>query len=348
MQEWKIAEEPFDFKLFMLCFVKKIWIVVCAALAGMILVCGSHYLKRAVLDGPQKYEATTTYYVHYYADPATGMINQYINEATWKSTVNMDWFVDRVWSHAMEQGLVPENYAIKKEDLRQYLSATLSSDLRIPATIVTTEDKNLTDLLNEAVKATMQDMVEERTEILKIEILDETKVQEKKPDLRMLRACILGALLGAFAASVVLSFRIIFDDSVMIPETFTYRYGLPMLGAVNKGEKDFSKELSENLAYKFAKQEKDIAYALECGTVVNTVIPEGFRLMKKEELPEGYAKLRESAGVLLLVEAGMRNSKEIEHMLHELSVQDCVVKGALLCGADGRLLKAYYRGKHVK
>ncbi len=347
MRELKFAEEPFDFKLFILCFMKRIGIVICVALAGLLLAGGGHYSK-TMLGKPQQYEAATTYYVHYYADPETGLINQYINEATWKSIMGMDWFADRVWSHAMELGLVPETAGVSRENLSQCVSATLNSDVRIPATIVVTEDMQMTGILNEAAKLAMKDLAEHQTEMLGIEVMDETGVLEKKPDLRLVRACILGALLGAFAACVILSFWMISDDSIRIPETFTYRYGLPMLGVVNKGEKTLSQEAQANLAYRFGKNEGSVFYALESGAVSDKVVPEGFMLMKQEELPEGYEKLRKSDGVLLLVEAGMRNGKEIEHVLHELAVQDCSVKGALLCGGDAKLLKAYYLGKHRK
>lgn len=344
MYDLNFAREPFDFKLFFLCFMKKIWIVICAALIGMVLVGGGNYLKKVVFAGPVKYEIETSYYVNYNTDPETGVIVTYINEATWESWITMDWFTDRIWTHASELGF--QSDSITRENLPEYVSATLLTDVHIPTTYVTAHSPEETTLLNEAVKKTMADFAEHQEEMRGVEVIDETPVQEKDRDDRTVRACILGAVLGAFAACVLLSFSLISDDSVWVPETFTYRYGLPMLGAICKGEKLLSKETASNLAYRFKKEKQDDKFwALEYGVKFEGELPEHFEITNVSTLPETYEKMRASSGVLLLVGAGMRNGKQIEHILHSLKVQECPVKGALLCDADAKLLKWYYFGR---
>ncbi len=344
MYDLNFAKEPFDFKLFFLCFMKRIWIIICAALIGLILVGGGNYLKKVVFAGPVKYEIETSYYVNYNTDPETGTIPIYINEATWESWITMDWFTDRIWTHASELGF--QSDSITRENLPEYVSATLLTDVSIPTTYVTAQSPEEATLLNEAVKKTMADFAEHQEEMKGVEVIDETPVQEKDRDDRTVRACILGAVLGAFAACVLLSFYLIADDSVRVPETFTYRYGLPMLGAVCKGEKRLSAEAASNLTYRLKKDKPDDKLlALELGLKFEGELPEGFEIINVSELPDAYEKMRASAGVLLLVGAGMRNGKQIEHMLHSLKVQECPVKGALLCDADAKLLKLYYFGR---
>lgn len=343
MYDLKLAKEPFDFKLFFLCFMKKIWIVICAALVGLLLIGGGNYLKKVVLASPVKYEIETSYYVNYNADPETGTIPIYINEATWESWITMDWFADRIWAHAGELGLQSES--ITRENLSEYVSATLLTDVHIPTTYVTAQSPEEAKLLNEAVKMTMSDFAVHQEEMRGVEVIDETQVQEKDRDDRTVRACILGAVLGAFAACVLLAFSLISDDSVRVPESFTYRYGVPMLGTVCKGEKQLSEETVSNLAYRLKKNKpEDKFMALEFGLSYAGELPEDFEIISVNELPDAYERMRMSAGVLLLVGAGMRNGKQIEHMLHALKVQDCPVKGALLCEADKKLLKWYYFG----
>lgn len=345
MFELDFAKEPFDSKLFVLRFLKKIWIVLAGALLGVVLIGGGNYLSKVTFGGPVLYEIETSYYIDYYADPQTGMVGTYINEATWKSWVTTDWFKDRVWEHVLELGL-PAEAVVTKESLPDYVSATLLTDLHIPVTYVQEPSETVTKVLNEAVKLAMADFAERQEEMLGVEVIDETPIHIKDRDDRTLRACILGAVLGAFASGLLLALFIVADSTIHVPETFTYRYGLAMLGALGKNKKELDTEAKANLSYKFEKAEKKSVLPVEKGMQVpEAVLAEGFVEIDQDALPEVYGKLREADGVLLLVEAGKNSGKSIEHLLHELKLQDCPVKGALLCGADEKLLKAYYFGK---
>lgn len=346
MFELNFAKEPFDMKLFIVLFIKKIWIVICGALIGLVLIGGGNYLKKVVMGGPQLYEVETSYYVNYHTDLETGQIITYINEATWESWITMDWFTDRIWAHALELGLSEGSSSISREKLPEYVWATLLTDVHIPTTYVTAETPKEAKLLNEAVKLTFADFAEHQEEMRSVEVIDESQVREKDRDDRTVRACILGAVLGAFAASVLLGFWLIGDDSVMVPETFTYRYGLPMLGVHCRGTKQLGKDAGVNLTYKFGKEQTEHSFlALEYGVEFDGELPQGFQIVKEQELPEAYERLRKSAGVLLLVGSGKRSGKQLEHLLHQLKIQDCPVKGALLCDADEKLLKLYYCGR---
>ena len=113
-----------------------------------------------------------------------------------------------------------------------------------------------------------------------------------------------------------------------------------------KGEKKLSQEALSNLTYKFKKEKKDGKFmALELGVEFKGELPDNFELVSQSALPDAYEKMRASEGVLLLVGAGTCGGKQIEHMLHSLKIQDCPVKGALLCEADEKLLKCYYFGR---
>ena len=345
MFELDFAKEPFDSKLFVLRFIKKIWMVFVGAVLGAVIVGSVNYLTKVTFAGPALYEAETQYYVNYYTDPTTGRVNNYINEATWKSWATTDWFKDRIWAHALELGL-PAEAVVTKDTLPDYVSATLLTDLHIPVTYVREETEAVTKVLNEAVKLTMKDFAERQEEILGVEVIDETPLHVKDRDDRTLRACILGAVLGTFVSGILLALRIIADSTIYVPETFTYRYGLEMLGVLYKGKQELSAEAKANLSYKFEKAEKKLVVPADKDTQVPEVLlAEGFAVVEKETLAESYGKLREADGVLLLVEAGKGSGKSMEHLLHELKLQDCPVKGAFLCEGDAVLLKAYYFGK---
>ncbi|MBQ7776479.1 MAG: hypothetical protein IJ379_11230 [Lachnospiraceae bacterium] len=352
MQDWAYAKEPFDFRLFVLRFLKKSWLVAAAMLVGAVLIGGGYYLKNVVFGGPTEYDITTTYYVEYNCfDPVTGEMFNYTNAATWKSWVVSDWFVDRAWEHALEDGMVPEEYGVVKSDLKGYFAADLPSDLRMPTSTVKTPSEGLTELLNYALQQTFMDFGVEQTEMDEIRITDETPLAVAERDVRTLNACILGALVGAFVVGFGLAFAIIWDDSIVVPETFTYRYGLPMAGYVEQKDTALSKEVMTNLQYLLKDKQKAGVLAvgsLEKAEKLFGMLPEGFgEILSAASIGEdGYEKLRGADGVLLLVEAGVPTGKEIEHVLNSLKLQDIQVTGALLYHAEGKLIH-WYRFGHA-
>ena len=352
MQEWPYAKEPFDTKLFLLSFWKRIWLVLCAMLIGTVLIGGGYYLKKVVFGGPTEYDITSSYYVEYNTyDPVTGEMFNYTNATTWGSWVVSDWFVDRAWEHALEAGMKPEEYGVEKSDLKNFFSADLPSDVRIPTATVTTSSKELTEFLNDALQQAFVDFGVEQKEMDAIRIIDETPLAVADKDVRVLRACILGAVVGAFVAGFGLAFAIILDDSITIPETFTYRYGLPMAGFVGKGDKELSQSVVDNLNYLFRNRQKaallGIGKNMDMKQLLDFMPVEHFSeaVSAKELGVKAYEKLRQAGGILLFVEADAHNGKEIEYVLQELQLQECTVQGALLWNADSKLISAYRFGR---
>lgn len=354
MWNWSNAKEPFDLKLMVLRLMKNIWIPIIAALLGAAIIGGGYYLKNVVWGGETRYELTQTYYVEYGTDPQTGNEYTYINDASWNNWVKTDWFTDRIWEIALKAGMKPEAYGITKQELPGFLTADLPTDLRVPTATVETPDKELTAILGEALEQTFFAFGEEQKEIDAIRLVDETEVSVAERDIRTLRACILGAVLALFFTLLIMLLWFIADDSVRIPETFAFRYGIPMLGAVTEGKdgKKLTVETAENINYVFRdalQSEGQIAVtAVESETdlaAVAALLPEAEYVCIPGilQVPEAAEKLREAKGILLLVQAGAGNGKTVEQVLHNLKVQDCVVTGALLTDADERLLQAYRR-----
>lgn len=352
MQQWPYAKEPFDTKLFVLRFMKQIYLVVCAALIGAVLLGGGYYLKKVVFGGPVEYEMTTTYFIDYITyNEETGEIYNYTNSATWESWVATDWFVDRAWEYALEAGMVAEKYNIQKSDLAGYFYATMPTDLRIPQATVTTPHEELTVLLNGALQKTFFDFAESRPEMEKITIVDETEPIVADKDVRTLRAVVLGAVLGAFVAGFGLAFALIWDDSVVVPESMAYRYGFSVAGFVGKDAQVLSEETGRNIQYLLRDRKNNglvtVGKALDAKKLLEIFPKELVKNIavtgKAETMDEiAFEKLRDSGCVLLLVEAGGCSGKEIEHVLQTMKLQDCEVVGALLCNADCSLIR-YYR-----
>ncbi len=327
MGEWPYAKEPFDTKLFVLLFVKKIGLIIIAALVGGLLIGGGYYLKKVTFGGPVQYDITTTYYIDYaHQSEETGELYDYVNAATWKSWVVSDWFIDRAWQYALEAGFDAEKYQIQKDDLRGYFKADLPSDIRIPTSTVTTPYEEATQALNVALQKTFAAFEEDHDEMTAIKIIDETPLAEADRDVRLGNAIALGCALGAFVAAFLVACAIIWDDTIVLPETFTYRYGIPMAGCRGKADEDWDADTKAKLQYLLKEKEP----------LVLTV--ESFAGQDGESL-------RKAGAILLQVTAGKDHGKAIEYVLHELQVQDCKVNAALLTEADKKLIQIYRFGK---
>lgn len=366
MWEWNYAKEPFDMKLLVLRFMRKIWIPVIAALLGAAIIGGGYFLIYDVFGGSVEYEVTSSYYVEYGTDPQTGNEYTYINYASWDNWIRTDYFVDRIWHTAVENGLNAETYGITKQDLPGFLSADLPTDLRMPISIVRTTDPALTAELAAAVEKVFVLFADDQKEIDAIRVVDTTEVSVAFKDIRTLRACILGAVLAAFFTVVIMLICYITDDGIYLPKVFSCRYNIPALGAMSGyGVKlHFTRGTVENVAYRFrecskvgvtsVEEDTDLSAVAMHLTAMDELAKEGKNLTKYIcipsilQVPEAGEKLREMDKVLLLVRAGVRNEKLIEKALHELAVQEVKVEGVLLTEADESLMNAYelagYRG----
>ena len=328
MGEWPYAKEPFDTKLFVLLFVKKIGLIIIAAVVGGLLIGGGYYLKKVTFGGPVQYDITTTYYIEYaHQSEETGELYDYINDATWKSWVVTDWFVDRAWEYALEAGFEPEKYQTEKADLAGYFKADLPSDIRIPTSTVTTPYEEVTKILNQALQKTFVAFEEDHDEMTSIKIIDETPLAEADRDVRLGKAIVLGCVLGAFVAAFLVACTIIWDDTIRLPETFTYRYGIPMAGCKgNGGIMDWDETTKEKLQYLLKGKEPLVLTVKNFGE-------------------QSGESLRKAEAILLEVAAGKDRGKAIEYVLHELQVLDCKVDAALLTEADDKLIQVYRFGK---
>ncbi len=355
MREWPYAKEPFDTKLFVLRFIKKIHWVLIGMLIGAVLIGGGYYLKKVVFGGPVEYEITTKYYIEYTnMNPETGELHNYINDATWREWVVSDWFVERAWDFAMEEINIEEKYHVKKEELKNFFYGDLPSDIRIPISKVKTPDQELTVILNEALQKTYFVFENEHPEMASIEIINATPLQEADKDIRLFRAIVLGAVVGTFVVAFILSLWIIWDDTIIIPETFYFRYVVPIVGYVSKGEGICNDETMNNLEYLFSSGTSNILLIMgekqKGETLVKHLNKEYFtNVLSVNELDaKGYEMLRQTSGILLAVEAEKNHGKAIEHTLEELKLQNCKVTAAILYHADSTLIKWYRFGRIQK
>lgn len=370
MKNCSYGKEPFDLRLMVLRLLRNLDILLVATLVGTLLFGGGYYVKNVMLRGEKTYAATSTYKVEYVVDP-NEVGAYYINEMSWNTFVDSKEFVDAVQLHLGEiangAGVVSQFTAealsgaplqFTNEELEGMISATLASDLRVPATTVTTNNPNLAVIIAKAVEMAMVDeFVENTKEIISIKVIDPAlEASEVIPDVRPVRAFILSAVLSAFFTLLVLLFREIGDDSIWLPTTLRKRYGLASVGTIH------SKEFQANMEYLFVDKTKCAVCCADDEIDPNAVLlalqDAELNLLSNAEnkgkaanwiaaptpvlCPETSEVLRQMDGVLLVVKAGSHVGKPLEGVLEYLGQQECKITAALLWDADEGLINAYY------
>ena len=359
MWECAYGREPLDGKLLALRLLKKIWVFFVAALLGALICGGIYFLQKIVFGEGISYEAVSTYYVDYGTDPVTDNAFTYINGATWNDMwVKSDEFVAYIIEKTGAEAAVILGEPLTADMVRGFVSADLPSDLRMPTTKVKTPDSELTMLIKTALEEKMLAFgtggTQKEIDDLRI-VINPTAAEKTLVDNRTVRACVLGAILAVFFTFVILVLWFVADDSIHVPLTFEYRYGIPMLGTLK------SPELAENFGMLFAGKKKVALVCVdeECAlTDAADVLEEkakgknaGIQFIKMPGVltcPEALERIKETDALLLCVCAGERDGKRIEHILSLLKKHEIAVTAALLVHEDEWLQKAYYLPGIVK
>lgn len=366
------GKEPFDLRLTVLRMLRNLNIVVAVTLIGTLLFGGGYYMKNVLLRGEKTYAATSTYKVEYVVDP-NEVGAYYINEMSWNTFVDSKEFTDAVQLHLEEltngkaqsdqsgaenlTAVGNEAVQLTTAQLEEMLSATLASDLRVPATTVTANSPQMAVLVAEAVELAMvNEFVDNTKEIISIKVIDPAlEVSEVIPDVRPLRAFILSAILSTFFVVLYLLLRELGDDSIWLPATLRKRYGLACVGTIH------SKEFAANVEYLFADKKNCAVCCADDEMNPNEVIhalveaTDGAKAEQASDkadkwfaaptpvlCPETGDVLRQADGVLLVVRAGSHTGKPLEYILEYLEQQDGKITAVLLWDADEELINAYY------
>jgi len=353
-------KEPFDMRLFWLLSIRRLWVVLAGALAGMALVGGIYYVKNVTLGGVIPYTMDSKYYLEYAVDPSDQQTYSYFASYTWNDLLKSEAMVAKM----LEELTVP----MTAEELTASFEPELISDLRICYIHTTNEDAEKTREIDRVAGLAIIAIGERQKELQEVSLLDRGEPSLAMPDLRTLRACVLGAVLGAFFALFGLGLYEILEERIQVPGTLARRYGVPVAGYVSRGGKP-SGELAAQLAY-LLRDKKRIGV-----TAVNGELDLGgmVRLLKKLEeeenpsrkeaagerekvweytavpslcqVPEAGEALRGQDGLLLLVQAGFDRGKAIEEVLRLLGQLEITLDAMLLVEADGRLIRHYLWGR---
>ena len=320
MWQCAYAKEPFDLRLFVLRSIRKWKWILLGIVAGVVLIGGGYYLKNVTFGGRIPYEVTNKFYIEYAVDPETGDRYSYFEAYTWD-----DWMKSDTIVPGMLEKLSVE---MPPEEFVTYYEASLPADLRIPYFTVAHPDKELAVEISEILAETMIAFGEAQLQIDSVEWMDMVGPELQFRDIRVARAIVLGAIAGFIVSLFAIAFLGILDERIYVPETFVYRYDIPMLGYVDL-EGEVSAEVEANLTHLFGDLH-------EIGEI---------NAADAEALADSYETLRAMDGNLLLVPAGEVTGKNIEYLLNQCKLQNITITAALLVDADSTLINQYRFGR---
>ena len=344
MWECNFAEEKMDYRLFWLRFVKKIWLIFIAVVAGALLVGVPYYLINVTFGEGPSYKIVSEYYLDY-AQDGSGKTYDYINFYTWGEIADTDEFI------GILQEEVPQQMFASDETLRLYTDATVESDTRYLYTTVVTEHPDKTIEIARAMERAIVKYSKQQKEFNLAKVITQPMNAEKTyPDVRPLRAFILGAVLGLFAGLVGVTIAIICDNSIFLPGTIEKRYQVKALGCLSFTESKnnicYATEKAKNLAI-VGLGDLELPTAMEAIEFVKSNLEKDCTVSVTKEglLSETFPfeTLRTSDKVVFLIRAGAKNGKTVERAIEQMRRQDVKITGVFLFGEDKNLIKQYYR-----
>ncbi len=338
MLERNFGKEQFDLHLFILLFARKFWMVILGALSGAILFGGIYYLANVTFAPAIPYEMVSDLYLDYVVEQ-----QDTFNKETWAEIVKSDVILDLV----MEQ--LPEKYT--KEELKEAISATLLSSVKILTTTVTMEDKEDVEIIDKALREALKIFGEEQNEFSEICEWDvPLQATLIKQDIRLKNTIVLGAVTGLLLVSFGVVLYLIWDEKIYLPKQFEERYQLPCFG--NFGESftkaNVEKQLfdTNELNFLIIEQESKLHSLTEEDVLEGIFDTKGPRKACIMKNPMFYineiSKIEQEKQIVLLVSGSIQNSKLIADIIRILEQNACKIKGAILYDYSKKIQKFYY------
>ena len=336
----RYGDEPVNGRLFLLRFIKKIPLIIGCAVIGAALVCACHLIYR--LSSPYEFQAETDVYLEYIPEAGSNDLI-YFNKYTWEQMSKDSAIIDEI---------LKADPTLDEQTVRESFLATLKSDVKVLTLQVTNPDPDMcTRILNAGVIG-ISSFAESLPEILSAkEIGGTSEPALLPPDIRAIRAIILGAVIGLFISGLYVWISIISDDRIILPETIEKRYHLPSAGCLS------AKNLHETLE-DLAGEDGFIAASTlptdRFNAIIDKLISIGSNVEGKTlnlsdtEKPGLLNEVKNADHPIVYIFSSKNHTGGDERALSFLSKCDKEPMCAVLADTDDTLIRAYYIGRESR
>lgn len=317
MKQLQYADAGMDMKKYMLCLLKKIPLVLAAAVLGAFLGALVYTVVRTVPESEREYRAFSKIYLDFAVDE-TGEVYQEYNGYTWNDLMATDPILDLTMAN------LPSDYS--REEVMACTEATILSDLRLLTVTITTHSAKRTDAILKATGQALTAYGAQAKEFVQIETIQTTQAKLVVADSRMAQAVFVGLLIGFACAFLIVNLYYVMDDRIMTASDTRKVIDVSFCGYLSVGE-SFQRDYENNIAY--------IKERLGKVVVCDVVQGESLSGDKLEEL-------RSADGVVLTVPYGKLHGVYLAYVMELLNTQGCHVCGIAIRDADGKFLRRYY------
>jgi len=322
MERKDFWDEGMDEKRFALCFAKRVWIMIAAALAGALFAGGLYLAVQHFTAGPDQYRAEVLYAIRYNVQEEDEVLKAFINEYnayTWGDMMRSDKVMELVMKELpdLERKLVEES-----------LSTLIASDPEFLTAQFTTADAALSDRIAKAFNKAMPQFGETLKErgLTAIEAWKTSPAVLTVPENKVKNAMVLGLVLGALAGLAGLAVWYVLDDSVLTEQDLEGT--VPFIGyRTKKGNTDWDRQLEANLAY---LQKKEAVRQVDFKEIARTDVE--WENMKK-------------GPVVLCLDWGKVSKRLLRYTMGQLKDRKTAVAGIVLTEAESSFLNLYYGKK---
>lgn len=327
----KYADEGMDCKKILLLFLKKIWVIILAAVLGAAIGGGIYLLRQAALSGNREYSATSKLYLYFTPSDNEDTYQSY-NGYTWNDLMSTNRILDTTMSY------LPESYT--EEEVIAATKASILSDIRILTITVTTHDPDKTTEILKATDRSIVEMGDREEEFDRIEVIAETDAKPVTADSRLRQAVLAGFVSALILAIILMALIYVLDDRIYVPGDLKCITELPFIGfcfehvpenVKKPGEEALLKKLQDDMELNRAHIEKinGVLDTMEIGQTVSVT-------------EEVLNKMRKADGIILALNYGKTDRASLAYRIEQLTLQGCKITGISIRNADMRFIRWYY------
>lgn len=331
MNHRELEKEGVDLKLVLLLLLKKVWVIIGAAVVGAVICGGIYALWRGKIMDGIRYEAQSKYYITFEETMEKSYLDHYYNGYTWNDLLSSD----PVLGYAMT--LLPEGY--ERTYVDDCVEAEILSDVRVLTTTVKASTAEEVVTLQAALEEAVVHYAQVGDKLEQIVVIRSDEPQLETIADATIRATLLGAVFAAIIAVFCMLFWAAVQDCIYLPEEFYVRYGIPVAGIRPVSTKGEQVKKSEEVLRGRLESE------LESG-ISHICKEKSYEIISMEELyvlaEDVLRRLEQAEAVVLEFPQGEANSKKLAHVMCMLKTRECPVLCAVMTGADLFIIRHYY------
>lgn len=315
MQEIKYADAGMDMKKLGLCFMRKSWMLLVAAMLGAALGGILYTIARIVPESEREYQAVSKIYLDFAADE-TGEVYQAYNGYTWNDLMVTDPILDVTMEY------LPTDYT--REEVAAATKAEILSDLRLLTLTITTHDEERCNAIMEASEKSLVKQGETAKEFKSITVIRSVQAKLVTADDKMVQAVLVGLAVVFVLTLFGMMFYYVLDDRILIAGDLKIVTDAAFVGYAGVAEV-FGSDYDDNLSYLRGK----------LGEV--TILP-----VTQPKAGSKDVVTQDKADVVVTIEYGKVHAAYLAYELEQLKLREYRVVGIAISGADEKFLNRYY------